>query len=115
MHLPVILHVTGILLTLFSVALLAPAFVAAIYGEPTIPTFALAFALSSLTGLALWILGRGQRELRTGDGFLITTLFYLGLGLFGALPFHLAPSTDLSFTDAVFESLSGLTDRKSVV
>ena len=115
MHLPVILHVTGILLTLFSVALLAPAFVAAIYGEPTIPTFALAFALSSLTGLALWILGRGQRELRTGDGFLITTLFYLGLGLFGALPFHLAPSTDLSFTDAVFESLSGLTTTGATV
>ena len=115
MHLPVILRVTGILLTLFSVALLAPAAVAVIYGEPTIPTFAAAFAITALTGFALWIPVRGRQELRTGDGFLITALFYLGLGLFGALPFHLAPSTNLSFTDAAFESMSGLTTTGATV
>ena len=39
----------------------------------------------------------------------MTALFYLGLGMFGAIPFWLAESLQLSFTDAVFESISGLT------
>ncbi|MEZ5558554.1 MAG: TrkH family potassium uptake protein [Pseudomonadales bacterium] len=115
MHLPVILRVTGILLTLFSLALFFPVVVALIYGENTTPTFALAFAITLTTGAALTLSSRGQRELRSGDGFLITVLFYLGLGLFGAIPLYLAESVDASFTDAAFESLSGLTTTGATV
>ena len=115
MRLPVILRVTGILLTLFSPALLMPVIVAAIYGEDTIPTFVTAFAITALSGMVLWTTNRGSEELRAGDGFLITALFYVGLGLFGAIPIYLAESTALSFTDAAFESLSGLTTTGATV
>ena len=115
MRLPVILRITGILLTLFSLALLVPVIVAAIYGEDTVETFVTAFAITAATGLALWILNRGDGELHAGDGFMITALFYVGLGLFGALPIYLAESTALSFTDAAFESLSGLTTTGATV
>ena len=115
MHLPVILRVTGILLALFSLALLVPVIVAMIYGEDTIETFVTAFAITALSGLALWIPNRGGQDLRAGDGFMITALFYVGLGLFGALPIYLAESTALSFTDAAFESLSGLTTTGATV
>jgi len=114
-HLRVILRITGILLTLFSLALLVPIIVATIYGEDTIDTFVTAFAITALSGLALWIPNRGDRDLRAGDGFMITALFYVGLGLFGALPIYLAESTALSFTDAAFESLSGLTTTGATV
>jgi trk system potassium uptake protein TrkH len=109
MHLTVILRITGSLLTLFSFAFLMPVAVALFYEESTLETFFTAFAITLLSGLILWLPLRGKRELRGGDGFLVTALFYLGLGIFGAIPFWLADATNLTFTDSVFESISGLT------
>ncbi len=115
MHFSVILRVTGTLLMLFSIALLLPVLVALYYGENTTRTFALAFAITLVSGLLLTLVARTRRELRSGDGFLITVLFYLGLGLFGAIPIYLAESVGASFTDAAFESLSGLTTTGATV
>ena len=115
MHFSVIMRVTGILLMLFSITLALPVIVAVIYEEPTTPTFALAFAITLFTGLILSLLNRERRELRSGDGFMITVLFYLGLGLFGALPIYLAESIGTTFTDAAFESLSALTTTGATV
>ena len=115
MHLAVIFRVTGTLLTCFSFTFLIPGLMALIMGETTVRTFGLAFAITFGVGLALWLPLRGKRELRGGDGFLITALFYLGLGLFGAIPLYMSTSTDLSFTDAAFESMSGLTTTGATV
>jgi trk system potassium uptake protein TrkH len=109
MHLTVIFRITGTLLTLFSFSFLLPAAVALFFAESAHTTFFTAFAITLVSGLILWLPLRGKRELRGGDGFLVTALFYLGLGMFGAIPFWLAESLPLSFTDAVFESISGLT------
>jgi trk system potassium uptake protein TrkH len=114
-HLTVILRVTGILLMLFSITMLSPAIVAFIFEERTIRTFLIAFSITAAAGLTLWLPSRGKRELRSGDGFLITVLFYSSVGLFGAIPIYLADSISLSFTDAAFESLSGLTTTGATV
>ena len=115
MHLAVIFRVTGTLLTIFSFTFLIPIVFAILYDENTIPTFLLAFAITLVSGLTLWLPLRGKRELRGGDGFLITALFYVGLGLFGAIPLYFAESTSLSFTEAAFESMSGLTTTGATV
>lgn len=115
MRITPILRVTGGLLMLFSVAQLVPVAVALIYNESTIAPFLAAFAISFLVGGLLWVAGRGEVELRSRDGFLITVLFYLGLGFTGAVPFLLAPSVGVPFTDGVFESLSGLTTTGATV
>jgi len=115
MHFSVISRVTGILLMLFSLALFSPVLIALLYAESTIATFALASAITFATGLVLVLFARSRRELRSGDGFLITVLFYVGLGLFGAIPFTLAESVNATFTDAAFESLSGLTTTGATV
>lgn len=115
MHLAVITRVTGILLTLFSMTLLLPVIVALIYGEETIGTFVLSFAVVFAIGLAMWLAPRDRRELRAGDGFMITVLFYLGLGLSGALPLYFSGELRSSFTNAAFESLSGLTTTGATV
>ncbi|MCY3841770.1 MAG: TrkH family potassium uptake protein [Gammaproteobacteria bacterium] len=115
MRIAPILRVTGGLLMLFSVAQLVPVAVALFYNESTITPFLAAFAISFLVGGLLWIGGRGEIELRSRDGFLITVLFYLGLGFTGAVPFLLAPSVGVAFTDGVFESLSGLTTTGATV
>ena len=115
MHLAVILKVTGILLTVFSSVLAMPLLVAAYYGEDTHGTFATGFGITLATGLLLMLVGRGQRELRSGDGFLITVLFYIGLGLFGSIPIYLDDSINASFTNAAFESMSALTTTGATV
>ncbi|NOX49820.1 MAG: potassium transporter [Gammaproteobacteria bacterium] len=115
MHLAVIFRVTGTLLTFFSFSFLVPMIVALFYGEASWSTFLLAFAITLGCGLLMWLPLRGDRELRGGDGFLITALFYVGLGMFGAIPLYFDGSTDLSFTDAAFESMSGLTTTGATV
>ena len=65
MHMSVILRVTGVLLTLFSVAILAPAVVAFIYSENTVGLFVTAFCITFAAGAILWLSGRGDAELRS--------------------------------------------------
>jgi len=115
MHLAVIFRVTGTLLTIFSFTFLIPIFIGLLYGENTIGTFGRAFIITLVIGVVLWLSLRGKRELRGGDGFLITALFYIGLGLFGAIPFYFDTSLNLSFSDAAFESMSGLTTTGATV
>ena len=109
-----ILRVTGGLLMLFSVAQLLPVGVAFFYGEQAATPFLAAFGINLVAGAVLWFSGRGEVDLRAREGFLITVLFYLGLGLTGAIPMLLASGTD-TFTDAAFESLSGLTTTGATV
>ena len=56
-----------------------------------------------------------RKELGTKDGFLVVTLFWAVLGTAGCLPLLLSSAVELSITDAVFESLSGLTTTGATV
>ncbi|MFT7299743.1 MAG: trk system potassium uptake protein TrkH [Porticoccus sp.] len=116
MHLSVISKVLGMLLMIFSLTLLPPILVASIYEEQTHQAFFLSFAITFSIGMLMWLpYSRNQADLRTRDGFLITVMFWLELGLVGSLPFVLVDSLNLSFTDAVFESMSGLTTTGATV
>lgn len=116
MHAPIIARTFGLLLMLFSFTLIPPIAVALIYGEHIQQAFFLSFAASFSLGLISWLpFSNSRQALRTRDGFVITVLFWGALGLMGALPFFLVPSLHLSFTDAVFESMSGLTTTGATV
>jgi trk system potassium uptake protein TrkH len=117
MHFSIITKILGILLMLFScLSNLPPMVVAAIYQENTIVAFTISLATTFVTGFILWIATVNSRqELHTRDGFLVVTLFWTVLGTFASLPLLFAPSPDLSLTDAVFESLSGLTTTGATV
>ncbi len=114
MNTKVILRITGILLMLFSLVMLTPIIVAYIYAESTIPTFLAAFGITFVTGLGLF-LSSSKGDLRSRDGFMITALFYLGLGISGALPIYLDTGFTGTFTEAAFESISGLTTTGATV
>lgn len=116
MHYAIILRILGMLLMVFSLTMLLPALVALYYNDSGLVPFLAAFAITLFTGAVLWVpVNRSQQELRTRDGFLITSLFWTVLGLFGALPFILADQPNLSISDAVFESVSGLTTTGATV
>lgn len=110
MQTTMVFKILGLMLMIFSFSMLVPVAVAAIYGEDTFQTFFLSFAITFSLGTLLWLPhSRKTLNLRVRDGFLITTLFWGVLGIVGGLPFMLADEPHLSFTDAVFESISGFT------
>jgi len=112
----VILRILGILLMIFSITMLPPMLISMHDEDNTWMAFAAGFAITLVTGFMLWIpVHRVRQDLRTRDGFLVTVLFWAVLGLFGALPLMLADNPHLSFVDALFESLSGLTTTGATV
>lgn len=115
MRLSSIFRTTGALMVLFSPAMLAPALVAWLYGEPNLHIFLIACAITLGIGALLWAPTRGGGAPKEGDGFLITALAYLGLGLVGAIPFALEADLGLNYTQAVFESLSGISTTGATV
>lgn len=116
MHLTTICRIIGMLLMIFSLTMALPAALAGIYQDGALRAFSYAFALTFLSGLSLWTVSRGkQPDLGIRDGFLVVALFWTVLGLFGALPFYLADNPGLSVSDAVFESVSGLTTTGATV
>ncbi len=116
MHFSIIARVLGVLLMIFSLTLLTPLLVGLLYKDGSYIEFLLAFLITFVTGFMVWIpVRKVKHELRTRDGFLVTALFWSVLGLFGSLPFMLSESPSLSFTDAIFESISGLTTTGATV
>ncbi|SFF79006.1 TrkH family potassium uptake protein [Neptunomonas qingdaonensis] len=116
MHYRVILRILGILLMVFSITMLPPIGVSIFYDDGHDYAFVGAFAITLITGFLIWLpVYRVRQDLRTRDGFLITVLFWVVLGLFGAVPLMLSESPHLTVADAVFESLSGLTTTGATV
>ena len=117
MHASIIVKILGILLMLFSIlGNLPPFLVSLIYEDGMASVFAYSFFLIGAAGLVLFLpTARTRKELGTRDGFLVVTLFWAVLGTAGCLPLLLTPALDLSVTDAVFESLSGLTTTGATV
>ncbi|MBY6190816.1 TrkH family potassium uptake protein [Microbulbifer agarilyticus] len=110
MRLAVIARVFGILLTVFSLTLLPPIGVSLWYDDDTHVAFSIAFGITLITGLLMWLPVHDlKQDLRTRDGFVVTSLFWLILGSFGALPLIISPAPDLNVVDSIFESISGLT------
>ncbi len=116
MQFKAIVRILGILLAIFSITMLPPMGVSLYYKDGGGVAFTLTFVLSLLLGLIL--VGAGEKpykELKTRDGFLIVVLFWSVLSLFGSLPFYWIDKPDISLTDAVFESFSGLTTTGATV
>lgn len=112
----VIQRIVGLLLMVFSIAMLPPAGIGLWFGDGEIFPFITAFLAILSIGLLLWFPVRGTAlEVRLRGGFIIVAVFWLTLGLSGSLPFMLAETPHMSFTDSVFESVSALTTTGATV
>ena len=116
MQLRTIQRILGLLLMMFSLTMVPPIGVAVIYQESSAPPFVVSMLLLAGAGAALWIpVRRSRSDLRLRDGFVIVVAFWLALGLSGSVPLLLSETPDLGLSDAVFESVSGLTTTGATV
>lgn len=109
-------YVIGLLVMALGFTMLLPLFVDLAEGLGHWPTFMQAGLVTVLVGgLSALACANGVREgLTIQQTFLLTTGVWVALPLFGALPFMFG-ATELSFTDAFFEAMSGLTTTGSTV
>jgi trk system potassium uptake protein TrkH len=116
MQLLVIQRIFGLLMMVFSSTLLPPVAIGLIYGDGAVLPFVEAFVLTLVFGFLLYLPVRNQKkELRLRDGFLVVVLFWTVLGVAGGLPIYLSGIYDISVTDAIFESISGITTTGATV
>lgn len=110
-----ILLVVGILLTTLAAFMGFPALVDAACANPDWQVFATAAAVTMFVGLALVLSCRTTDfRLNLRQAFVMTTLSWLTITLFAALPFIFS-NLELSVTDSVFEAMSGITTTGSTV
>ena len=112
----VILRILGILLSLFSLTMIPPLIISFITNDGSIFAFFLAFVIILFTGIAFWLPVRNfKNDLRLRDGFFVVVLFWVGLGITGSIPLLLSTTPNLSVTNAIFESISGLTTTGATI
>jgi Trk-type K+ transport system membrane component len=116
MNWTVVQRILGLLLMMFSFTMLPPVVVSLIYDDHSWLPFVEGFGLTLVAGFICWLpVHRSKKDLRLRDGFLVVASFWTVLGTFGAAPLYFADPLSLTFTDAVFESMSGLTTTGATV
>ena len=116
MNLAMVQRILGLMLGMFSLTMLPPVAVSLAYQDGHLQPFLEAFLIIALLAVVLWFPVRhAQRDLRLRDGFMVVALFWVCLGLAGATPFLVTDVPHMSFTDAVFEAVSGFTTTGATV
>ena len=99
----------GLILMIFGLSILLPLSVSHLLDDGAQLAYDEALVVTFGAGAALWLASRGREaELQIRDGFLLVALVWTVLPAFATVPLLLY-IPNLSFTDAYFETVSGLT------
>jgi trk system potassium uptake protein TrkH len=110
-----VIHALGLMLMVFSIAYVMPILAALIYDDGTLIDFLLTMLWTLATGLLMWLLTRRYRgELSIRHGYLLVATMWTAMPAFATVPLLLVMN-GLSFTDAYFETMSGLTTTGATV
>ncbi len=112
----VVSHLLSLVIAILGLTMLLPLSVSALHAEDdALYAFKEGLAICLIFGGGLWLATRRfARELQVRDGFLLVGLAWLAVPAFAAVPLLLYLH-DLSFTDAYFEAVSGLTTTGATV
>ncbi|MDA0997143.1 MAG: TrkH family potassium uptake protein [Proteobacteria bacterium] len=107
--------VVGLLVSTLAIVMCIPAAIDYAYGNPDWQVFAASAGVTFFVGTttALTANSRGAR-FSIRQAFMMTTTSWLFLTIFAALPFTFS-ELNLSYTDAFFEAMSGITTTGSTV
>ncbi len=113
-HFRPIMFALGLMLAILSAAMVLPAMVDLADGNADWRAFFAASVFTFFVGGLLVLLNYDDRpaQLTVKDAFLLTTLSWVFMAAFAALPFV---GLGVSYTDAYFETMSGLTTTGSTV
>ena len=100
------LNLVGWLFKFLSLAFLLPAAIAVGYGEQVWP-FLVAGAVTFAFGAGTEALTDGKERIGPREGYLVVSLVWLLIAVFGGLPYVLAEPQLSNPLDALFESMSG--------
>jgi len=109
------MHYLGVVLIAFSALQAVPLLMSAIYSETVrfpMRIYAIPAGISLAVGAALVSLFR-SRPMTAGTAMAVGALGWFGLSLIGAVPYWLA--LDITYLDALFESVSGFTTTGATV
>jgi trk system potassium uptake protein TrkH len=110
-----VVHVLGLMLVVFSITYLVPLVASWIYDDGTLPDFLMAMVWTSAIGFLMWLLTRRYKgELSVRHGYLLVVAMWTAMPAVATLPLLLVIN-GLSFTDAYFETMSGLTTTGATV
>lgn len=105
-----VISILGLLITLNGLFMFLGVPFSIYYKEDVLPLL-LSGLISISLGLFLWLFYKqksSNKELSNKDGYLVVTLGWISMSLFGMLPFLLS-GTIPTITDAFFETMSGFT------
>lgn len=107
--------VIGLLLVILAGGMIIPSIVDLTVGNPDWMAFALSAGFTVFFGAAMVMTARtGSVTLTLRQAFLVTTLAWVVLPIFASVPFMIS-DLQLSFTDAFFEAMSGITTTGATV
>ena len=110
-----VLHALGLMLVVFSTTYLMPAAASLIYNDGTLIDFLVAMVWTWAIGFLMWMLTRRYKgELSIRHGYLLVVAMWTAMPAVATLPLLLVID-GLSFTDAYFETLSGMTTTGATV
>lgn len=115
LHLRAATFISAIFVAYVAVLMLVPAAVDLYNGNPDWQVFTISAVVTGVVATAIMLSTQGERPpLSARFGFLLVNMLWMCTALAGAVPF-MAASIQMSFADAVFESVSGLTTTGSTV
>jgi trk system potassium uptake protein TrkH len=96
--------------------MLPPAGVASWYQDSSPTPFLIGFFMTLMIGIVLWRPGsKAKAELKVRDGFIVVAFFWAALCLFATIPLYLSVIPQMTITDAIFETVSGLTTTGATI
>ena len=114
MNFRMISRLTGRLLMVEAIIMLAPMVVSIYFGEAIFPVYLVTAVILLTVGLAMNFLKPESKRIYAREGFVLVSLTWILMSLFGALPFVMSGAIP-SFIDAFFETVSGFTTTGATI
>ncbi len=109
-----VFFITGILIVILGISMMIPYAIQLIYGENSSSFLSSSIVTIFIGTLTILINLKKDNQLNLQQAFIFSVLAWVSIAIFGSLPFMLS-SLKLSFSDAFFESMSGITTTGSTV